>query len=149
MAQVIARHDPTSSIEHLTSSLVRLLDEEDALSNDLIVGAGIEGEMNFVAHALARRCYLSGDIALDQLLSGDAKRIVGLFRMGRVARESAAALLAGIGDLLGIVDPANAIGEFDRLSDSEVANALNWISAEPLYRQAVAALGGKNGQRSL
>jgi hypothetical protein len=149
MAQVIARHDPTSGVEQLTASLVRLLDEEDALADELIVGAGIDGEMNFVAHALARRCYLSGDVALDELLSGDAKRIVALFRMGRVSRESAAALLAGIGDLLGIGDPATAISEFDRLSDSEVANALNWISADPLYQRAVAALGGNRGQRAL
>lgn len=149
MAQVIARHDPNGSIERLTASLVRLLDEEDALTDELIVAAGVEGEMNFVAHAFARRCNVSGEVALDELLSGDLRRIVALFRMGRLARESAAALLAGIGDLLGISDPAVAIGEFDRLSDSDVANALNWISADPLYQRAVAALGDRHGQRTL
>lgn len=149
MAQVIARHDPNGSIERLTASLVRLLDEEDALTDELIVAAGVEGEMNFVAQALARRCNVSGEVALDELLSGDLRRIVALFRMGRLARESAAALLAGIGDLLGISDPAVAIGEFDRLSDSDVANALNWISADPLYQRAVTTLGDRHGQRTL
>ena len=149
MAQVMARHDPTSGIEHLTAALVRLLDEEDALNDELIIGAGIEGEMNFVAHALARRCYLAGEIAMDELLSGDAKRIIALFRMGRLDREAAAAMLAGLGDLLGVNDPAAAIAEFDRISDAEVANALNWISADPQYQRAVAALGGSNGQRPL
>jgi hypothetical protein len=149
MAQVIARHDPNASIERLTASLVRLLDEEDGLTDELIVGSGIEGEMNFVAHALARRCNVSGEVALDELLSGDVRRIVALFRMGRLGRESAAALLAGIGDLLGVADPAVAIGEFDRLSDSDIANALSWISADPLYQRAVAALGDRHGQRTL
>ena len=149
MTQVIARHDPGSSIEALTASLVRLLDEEGALGDELIAAAAMEGEMNFVAQALARRCSIDGDVALDELLSGDPKRIMALLRMGRLARETAAALLAGIGDLVGIADPARAIGEFDRLSDADVANALNWISADPLYQRAVAALGGKNGQRTL
>jgi hypothetical protein len=149
MTQVIARHDPGSSIEQLTASLVRLLDEEGALGDELIAAAAMEGEMNVVAQALARRCSIDGEVALDELLSGDAKRIMALLRMGRLARETAAALLAGIGDLIGIADPPRAIGEFDRLSDADVANALNWISADPLYQRAVAALGGKNGQRTL
>jgi Uncharacterised protein conserved in bacteria (DUF2336) len=149
MTQVMARHDPSSSIEQLTGSLVRLLDEEDALGDDLIVGAAIEGEMNFVAQALGRRCSLAGEVVLEELLSGDEKRVIALLRMGRLARETAAALLAGIGDLIGIADPAHAIGEFDRLTDSEAANALNWISADPLYQQAVAALGGHRGQRTV
>jgi hypothetical protein len=149
MTQVLARHDPSSSIEHLTAALVRLLDEEKALNEDVMVGAAIEGEMNFVAHALARRCNLSGEVALDELLSADPSRIMALLRMGRLNREAAASLLATIGDLIGIPDPARAIDRFDRLSDSDVSNALNWISADPLYQRAVAELGRSDGQRAL
>ena len=145
MAQVMARHDPGSSIEQLTAALVRLLDEENALSDELVAAAAMEGEMNFVAQALARRSGIRCDIALDELLSGDPKRVMALLRMGRLTRETAAALLAGIGDLIGIADPARAIGEFDQLSDADVANALNWISTDPLYQRAVAAVGGTNG----
>jgi hypothetical protein len=149
VAQVIARHDPASSIEQLTASLVRLLDEEDALADELIGAAAIEGEMNFVAHALARRCYIAGEVAMEELLSGDSKRIMALVRMGRLSRETAAGLLAGIGDLLGVPDPARAMADFDRLTDADVARALSWISSDPLYQQAVAALGTGNGQRSI
>jgi hypothetical protein len=149
IAQVLARHDPASSIEQLTAKLVRLLDEEDGLTDELIVAAGIEGEMNFVAQALARRSNLAGDVALAELLSGDSKRVVGLFRMGRLVRESAAGLLAGVGDLLGIDDAAAAIAEFDRLGDAEVAHRLTWLSADPVYQRAVTALGGPSGKRTL
>jgi Uncharacterised protein conserved in bacteria (DUF2336) len=148
IAQVMARHDPGSSVENLTAVVVRLLDEEGALGDELIGAAAIEGEMNFVAHALARRSGISGEVALDELLSADGQRIMALFRMGALKRESAAAMLAGIGDLLGISDPGRAIAEFDRLSDAEVANALNWLSSEPMYQQAVAALGAGDGQRT-
>jgi hypothetical protein len=147
--QVLSRHDAGSSIEQLTASLVRLLDEEGALSEELIVGAAMEGEMNFVAQALARRGSISGDLALSELLSGDTRRLMTLLRMGRLPRESAAGLLAGVGDLLGITDPARAIEIFDRLSEADVEKARNWLSADPLYQRAVAALSGNHGQRPL
>jgi hypothetical protein len=149
IAQVLARHDTGSSIENLNGTLVRLLDEEGELGEELIGAAAVEGEMNFVAHALARRAGIAGSVALDELLSGDSLRIMALLKMARLPRESAASLLAAIGDLLGIADPGRAIAEFDRLGDADVANALNWVAADPLYQGAVAALGGKDGQRSI
>jgi hypothetical protein len=149
ISQVLARHDAGSSIEQLTASLVRLLDEEAALSDELIAGAAMEGEMNFVAQALARRSGIPGDVALGELLSGDPKRIMPLLRMGRLSRETAAALLAGIGDLIGVDDPARAIAGFDELTEADVASALSWIASDPLYQNAVAALGGNSGQRTV
>ncbi len=149
VAQVLARHDPGSSIEQLTFSLVRLLDEEGELGDDLIVGAAMEGEMNFVAQALARRCGIAGDVSLGELLSGEPKRIMLLLRMARLARETTASLLAGIGDLIGIGDAAGAIMRFDRLSDADISGALSWLSADPLYQQAVTALGNDRGQRPI
>ena len=149
ITQVLARHDPASSIEQLTAALVRLLDEEDALGESLIVAAAAEGEMNFVAQALARRSGLAGDAAVDELLSGDPTRVMTLLRMGGVTRETAAAMLAAIGDLLGIDDPARAIAQFDQLSEANVAKALSWLSADLLYRRALATLGMDHGQRTV
>jgi hypothetical protein len=149
IGQVLARHDTGSSIENLTAALVRLLDEEGELSEELIGGAAVEGEMNFVAHALARRSGVAGEVALDELLSGDSARIMRMLKIARLPRASAAAILAATGDLLSITDPGRAIAEFDRLSDADVANALNWVAADPLYQRAVVALGGKDGQRSV
>jgi hypothetical protein len=143
--QLLASHDPGSSIENLTATLVRLLDEENDLNDELIASAGIEGEMNFVAHALARRAGLSGDIALDELLSGNSDRAMVLFRMGGLRRETAAGLLAGIGDLLGIPDAGQAISHFDQLSSSDLADALGWLTADPAYQAAVGVLGSTNG----
>src|SRR5437764_7816133 len=110
--QLSASHDPGSSLENLTGTLVRLLDEEGGLDDELIGAAGIEGEMNFVGHALARRSGISGETALDELLSGDSNRVMALLRMGAVGRETAAGLLAGIGDLIGIADAGQAIARF-------------------------------------
>lgn len=137
---ILTRQDPSSSIEALSSTLVRLLDEERALTDELIVSAGMEGEMIFVAHALAGRAGVRGGIAFDELMSGDPGRSMAVLRMGGMARQSAAGLLAGIGDLLGISDPGGAISVFDRLGDSEVEDARAWLTTDPHYRAAVAAI---------
>ena len=74
---------------------------------------------------------------------------MALLRMGKVRRETAAGLLAGIGDLLGIADPGQAIARFDHMSDADVAEALSWLTADPAYKQAVAAMRTNNGQRTV
>lgn len=148
-AQLLVSHDPGSSLENLTANLVRLLDEEGDLDDELVAAAGIEGEMNFIAHALACRSGISGDVALDELLSGDSDRVMALLRMGKVRRETAAGLLAGIGDLIGIDDPGQAIVRFDSMSDADVAQVLAWLGSDSAYQQAVGVLGTSDGQRSL
>jgi len=60
-----------------------------------------------------------------------------------VRRELAAGLLAGIGDLLGVIDPGRAIATFDSMGEAEVEAARNWLSADPAYRTAAAWLEGR------
>jgi hypothetical protein len=148
-AQVAQRHDPDSGIEALTGRLVQLLDEIGGLSDDLIASAAMEGEMIFVGQTLSRRSAIRGDVALDELLSGDDVRVMALMRISGVRREVAASLLAGVGDLLGIGDPGRAIAAFDRMSDTRVEEARSWLGSDPAYRAAVARLGMNHGQRSI
>src|SRR5262249_29841369 len=103
--ELLARHDYANSIEELSAVLVDLLEDEGQLGDQLIVSAGREGEVTFVAQALARRSRLSGEVATDEFLSASHKRLMTLFRVAGVRRELAARLLAGIGDLLGIAEP--------------------------------------------
>lgn len=138
--EILTRQDPSSSIEALSTTLAKLLDEENALSEELIVSAALEGEMIFVAHALARRADVRGGIAFDELMSGDPRRAMAVLRMGGLSRQSAAGLLAGIGDLLGISDAGRAISVFDALGDAEVEDARAWLTTDPHYRGAVAAI---------
>jgi hypothetical protein len=144
-ADVLSCHDAASSIEALTANLVALLAQEGELEDELIVSAAVEGEMTFVAQALSRRSGLSGEVALDEFLSGDARRLMALFRIGRLSRPSAASLLAAIGDLLGINDPGRAIDAYNRLSEDEVEDARNWLATDPSYRSAAASLDRADG----
>ncbi len=141
--QLLERHDSGSSLDELTSILVDLLEEEGHLGDDLIIAAAMEGEMTFVAQALARRSGVRREVAMDELVSGVDRRVMALLRVAGVRRDLAAGLLAGIGDLLGIVDAGRAIAAFDAMSDAEIEAAVSWLTAEPAYREAVAALGDR------
>ena len=143
--RALASHDPGNALEALNVKLARLLDEEGDLTDDLIAAGAMEGEMTFVSQALSRRGGFRGNVALDELLSGDEARLMLLLRAAGVRREFAASILAGIGDLLGIADAGRAIDAFDRLEDGQVEATRNWLASEPGYRNAVIALGPSNG----
>jgi hypothetical protein len=147
--QVLASHDPGSGIDALTANLVRLLDEEGDLSDELFVAGAMEGEMTFVAQALARRSGIRAGLAMDELLCADERRAMAVLRTAGVSRQVAASLLAGVGDLLGIPDPGQAIDAFDRLSEAEVEDARTWLTTDPAYRSAVTSLGFDHGKRAL
>lgn len=143
--QVLGTLDPSRGIDALTASLTRILDENGALDDELILAAAHEGETAFVAEALGRRASLTGPMAADELLSGSSRQVIALFKMAQLPRELVAGFLAGIGDLLGLTDAGQAIGEFDSMTDDEVTAARTWLVSNPDYREALAALGVERG----
>jgi hypothetical protein len=149
MARVLGSRDSSRSIDSLTAALVRLLDENAGLTDDLILAAAHEGEVAFLAHVLARRAGIPADSAIQELLSAKPRRMMALFRVAGVGRSPSAGLLASVGDLLGIDDPAQAIGLFDSMSDEQVSRARTRLATPPAYRAALAALGEGDGERSL
>ena len=142
---VLGRHDPARGIDALTGALVRLLEEHGRLDDDLILSAAHEGEVGFIAEALGRRSGLASDTAIDVLLSANTERMMVLFRMAGMKRKLAAGLLAGVGDLLGLSDPGQAISVFDKVTDGQVNSARAWLASAPAYKAAVAALESDRG----
>lgn len=138
-------HDTERSVESLTAALVLFLDEGGTLSDDLVLAAAQEGEVGFVAEFLARRAGIPIDSAMDELLSGDSRRLMSLLRVAGASRELGAGLLGGIGDLLGIAEAGEAIALFDRMSSDEVNAARSWLITAPEYRAALERLGERRG----
>jgi len=143
--RLIDRRDSSRSIEALTASVVALLDEAGALTDELLLASAQEGEVAFLAEVLARRAGIFGTVALDELLSGKPRHVMALFRIAGLSRELSAGLLASFGDLLGIDDPGAAIGVFDGMTADEVRAAASWIATPREYRAALEAIGGGNG----
>jgi hypothetical protein len=145
VGNMLERHEDQRGIDSLTAALVHFLDEAGGLTDDLILAAAHEGEVTFIAEFLARRAAIPAPSTIDELLSGEARQIIALFRMANLSRALTAGLLAGIGDLLGIVDAGAAITIFDRLSSVEAQSARSWLLAAPDYRAAVERLGQDRG----
>jgi Uncharacterised protein conserved in bacteria (DUF2336) len=143
--RLLDRHESARSIEALTGALIALLEDSGGLNDELLLACGQEGEVGFLGEVLGRRAAIPGRVALDVLLSGDARQVMGLFRVAGFSRELGAGLLASVGDLLGIDDPGAAIGIFDRMNADEVKAAASWFAAPTTYRSALNALGASNG----
>jgi len=149
MASVLAQRDDARGSDALIAELVALLDRDGALTDELILAAAHEGEVAFLAHILARRAGIPAESAVGEMLSATSDRIISLLRASGASRSLSAGLLASIGDLLGIEDPAGAIEIFDTMTAEQEAAARSWLSTSPAYRAALAALGEGHGQRSV
>jgi len=146
---LVRRHDPAKRLEALAAGLLRLLDEQGRLDDDLIATVAEDGDVALLAQALARRAAISGEDAFDLLLGGDGSSLMLLLRMAGSSRELAARLLAGPGDLLEIADAGRAIARFDAITAEEVEAAREWLRLDANYRSALAALGQDHRQRAL
>jgi len=73
-AALAARHDPERSLDLLTRELVALLDSAGRLDDRLLLAAAGEGEIAFLAHALARRAGVDPLATAEELLSADPAR---------------------------------------------------------------------------
>jgi hypothetical protein len=144
-ARYLEKHDVSRSVEALTAALVALLDASGALSDELLLACAQEGEVGFIAEVVGRRAGIAGDVAFEELLSGNDYKVMALLRIAGCSRDLSAGLLAAIGDLLGIVDPGAAIGVFDAMTPDAIQAAAGWLGAAPAYRRALDVLGGARG----
>lgn len=143
--RLLGRRDSSRGIDTLVGALVGVLDDSAALADALVIAAAQEGEIGFLGEVIGRRSGIGATIALDELLSGEPPRAMIMLRLAGFSRELCAGLLAGIGDLLGIADPGDAIGVYDRLSEDQIGAARAWLGSAPAYRAALQALGADNG----
>ena len=144
-AALIADHDPAKSADTLAASLAAALAENGALDDALLLAAAHEGDVALLAHSIAHEARIPGGTAEAELLSSDPNSIVMLLRMARVSRQVAAGILAAIGDLLGVHDPADALKLFASLKDVEVEEAHVLVTSDPAYRSALALLEANRG----
>lgn len=148
-AALLARHDPSRSLEALTSALVQLLAKAGRVDDELVAASADEGELSFLAEALAHRSGISGAEARHLLCTHGGAELMLLLRMAGLSREFAARILAGPGEILGVSDPAREISRFESLAASEIDRARDWFALDPAYRDALMALGQDHGHSAV
>lgn len=148
-AMLCGRRDDARTIDGLTRTLVQALHGAGSLDERLLEAAAEEGDIGFLASALAERAGIPAIAAWDHLVGGERGRLVLLLKMAGVSRNFAASLLALLGDLVGISDLGTEIGRFDSLEDDEARAAREWLQLDSAYRTASAVLDRDHGKRSV
>jgi hypothetical protein len=147
-AALLQSRDEGKAVDGLTDALVKTLNRSGFLEERILESAAEEGDVAFLAYALAERAGISGSSAWDYLADGDGGRLVLLLRLAGVSREFAAKLLALLGDLVGIGDLGTEIGKFDALDEAKARAVSEWLKLDLGYRAALRTLGGDGGNRS-
>ena len=148
-ADLLQRRDEAKAISRVTMALGSSLMGAGKLEERLLEAAAEEGDVAFIAGALAERAGVDPAMAWDHLVDGNHGRLVLLLKMADSSRQFAASLLALLGDLVGIVDLGGEIARFDGMTDDQMRAGREALQLDPAYRSALAALGGDNGQRAL
>jgi hypothetical protein len=148
-AQLIAGHKPQRSLDVVTANLIDALADNDRLNDEWLLDAADEGEGALLAHGLARRAAIAPDEAAETLLARDAEQLMLLFRLAGLSRGSAARLLAGLSDVLGVADPVAALSSFDGVSQAQLIEARLTMILPQEYRDALSAFDGSHGKRAL
>ncbi|MEO6247182.1 MAG: DUF2336 domain-containing protein [Sphingomicrobium sp.] len=139
---LLTRHDEGHRIDALLAGLVRMLEGAGRLDDALAEDAAGEGEVALLSALLARRAAVPEELAWDHLVAGGEGRLVLLARLAGLARPTAARLVAELGTLTGITDPAADMARFDRLGREAVEDARGEWRLPSAYRDARARLGG-------
>ena len=146
--RLLMRQSPGKGTSELTRRLASVLQAAGKLGEPVIKAAAEEGDVSFVAEALAELAGVSGADAWDRLVDGGEGRLMLLFRIAGISRALAAGMLGMLGDLIGIDHPGAEITRFDAIGDSEAERVRLAMQLDPAYHEALAALGTSDGQRS-
>ena len=139
---VLARHDEGERIDAMLAGLVRLLEKAERLDDGLAEDAAGEGEIALLSALLARRAGVPEALAWDHLVAGGEGRLVLLARLAGLARATTARLVAELGTLTGVSDPADAMARFDRLGAEAIEDARGEWRLPIAYRDAREKLVG-------
>lgn len=139
---LLARHDEGERIDAMLAGLVRMLEKADRLNDALAEDAAGEGEIALLSALLARRASVPEELVWDHLIAGGEGRLVLLARLAGLARPTAARLVAELGALTGVTDPADAMARFDQLGAEAVEDARGEWRLPQAYRDARARLAG-------
>ena len=140
--QLFARHDENERIDAMLAGLVRMLERGGRLDDALVVDAAGEGEVVLLSAVLARRGGVPEATAWDYLIDGVDGRLVLLARLAGIARGTAARLVAELGALTGVSDPAAEMARFDALGEQAIEDQRGEWRLPPAYQAAREALRG-------
>lgn len=144
-SKVLGDCDRSKRLEAITVELARALIASDRLQADLLELAAHEGDVAFLAVALAERAGIGAETAWECVLDREERGFALLLRMADITRDTSARLLAAFAEFVGGSDPAEQIARFDAIDDEEADAMRRWLRLDGGYREAVKAIGDARG----
>lgn len=141
--ELLAGHDEGNRLDARTFALVHALDKADKLDDALLRSALAEAEITLLCEMLARRAGIGFDSSWAHFSGGPGK-LASLLRLAGLQRDLAGEVVAALAEIVGS-DPEREIQAFDSLSEGEIENSRSWLRLNPIYRDAIGALGGGHG----
>lgn len=143
---LLARHDEGNRLDARLFALVHALDRAGKLDDSFIRSALAEAEVSLLAEILSRRAGLSVDSTWNHLAGGEG-RLALLSRLASLHRALAGEVIAAFAEVVG-TDAEKEIQAFDALTGEDVEGARSWLRLNPVYRDAIGALGKGHGERA-
>ena len=145
---VLARHDEGNRLDARVSGLAFAL-VDGRRGNDAVAASLAEaGEVALLSALLSVRAGIEPATGWLMMVEQGSYCAMLLARLAGLERSTAARIVVAIGDMLGIADPAEAIGQFDRIDGPELDAQRGWLRLPKVYRDSIEALGPGSGGAS-
>lgn len=144
-AAVLSHHDESKRLEALNFALVHALENAGRLDEAALSAAAADGEVALLVEALARDAGVDFNDAWTLIQRSDFPL---LLRLAGVSRQFAAELIASFSQVLR-GGASEAIERFDGIGEQDVDGTREQLRLDLNYRAAAAALGGRDGDRSV
>ena len=139
---VLARHDEGNRLDARIAALAFALFDSERADDSLVVVLAEAGEVALLSAVLSVRSGIEPATGWLMMVEQGAYCAMLLARLAGLERRAAARMVVAIGGMLGIADPAEAIGEYDALGDQELAAQRRWLRLPKAYRDSIDLLGG-------
>jgi hypothetical protein len=140
--------EPSKSLDSSVERLVRTLQGAGMLDSELVGRAIGHGDLAFLAHAVGALSGIHHRMVLRELTSGQGRRAMLVLRCAGLPRSSAAQLIAGLGDLIGLGDGPH-LEAFDSWTAEELEQARAWMQLDPEFKFALSEVEHGDGHGSV
>ena len=138
---LIARHDEGNRLDARVAALAYALTDAGRGDDRLAAALAEAGEVALLSALLSARAAVEPATGWLMMVEQGSYCTMLLAKLAGLDRQAAARIVVAIGALLGIRDPSDAIGEFDRIAPAELDQQRSWLRLPKAYRDSVDALG--------
>ena len=142
---LLGRHDEGNRLDARVAALAFALVDSGRGDDKFVTTLAEAGEVALLSSLLSARAGIDPATGWLMMVEQGAECAMLLAKLAGLTRPAAARLVVAIGPMLAIRDPAEAIGEFDRITPEELDIQRRWLRLPRPYRKSLERLGATRG----